>query len=1181
MNHKAQGPNRRPVGSTADDEVIADLVIACDEAVRRGTDWPNGPNETAKFAELDPEARERLTSAKDCLHLIERVRQFRQTDTREFPTEAAGTLLQDNAYTAGGAIQRIGRFEIVRELGRGSHGVVFLARDPGLNREIALKVPRPEAILTPQLRSRFLREGKAAARLNHPNILAVHEAGEVGPICYLVQSYCSGLSLAAWLAKQNDPVPCELAARIVAEVADGVDHAHKQGVLHRDIKPANVMLEMQGAPDGVREKGGDQNEGTLRFVPKLTDFGLAKALDDDPNATATLGTLGTAVYMPPEQAAGQLSLVGPPSDVYSLGALLYEMITRRPPIVGANQLETLRLIANEEPQPVRQFRPGAPRELEAICLKCLEKSPDQRYTTAADLAADLRRFLSGDPVSASPQSRSRRALRRLRRQSVSVLIGFVTIAILAAGMLLCLLLIWSNRTEKITAQAASPLDPAAEYLDGIGRVSQAYFDAIANRGDVKTAVGELDAFLERHRPRPGQADYRGFEWHYLWRLCHPDQVARPFPKLFDLAGHKGEVYFATFSPDGKRIATGGQDHTGRIWDAQTGKLLQTLNGHTYDVNSIGFYPVAAIHLVVTASDDGTVRVWNYDSGKQERVLTGHKTMVVAAEFVIVEKREFFIVSGDQQGWLYIWDWPSGRQVRSLRPHGNRIHAIVPIRDCERFITTSADQSAKEWYAASWSTVRTHSFETPISAASCNLNGSVAAFSTSTPAGQHGYQTDAMGNVLEGRVILNDLSTGTPWLTLVGPPRLGYESVRFDPGRSALVAVSRSTERLHGSTHDVVVWDVPTQRWWDAVDPTPPGCWCAAFSPDGTRLATAGVNGLVEVWDSSALPAGTRLPGSLGDPDRPVGSIRYAPNGHVLMVSHFSLARPGVGDSLTLWDVSGPRPKALSTELTLEKRYGCTAAAFSRDGRLVAVSDLAFSGKRFTSEIRLLDTESRHEVARSSDYDGVCRSLVVSADGRTAVAAMRDEPPINARLYVWNVAQGAPKVFRASKGNHFLTTVLSPDGKLLATNEEQVELFEFPSMLLTGSLPIRLGNCGTIAFSPDGKTLAAGGEGGIIHLCDVATGTMQADLRSDGHAILSLAFSPDGTRLAAGLAGTPRVDLWNLKSGRRLAPLALPTDSQSVGDLIFSPDQHTLAAAAIGGTGCVFLFPLEPVNGSAN
>lgn len=1160
-----------PAGQTKYEE----SVVAFDEALGSGTDVPN---ETSAETALDTKGRERLEAAKECLRLIERVRGFKQHETRSLP--AVGEHLpQQSAYRAGGALHRIGRFEIVRELGRGSHGIVFLARDPALNREIALKVPRPEAILTPQLRERFLREGKSAARLNHPNILPVHEAGEAGPICYLVQSYCSGPSLAGWLASQENPVPSELAARIVAELADGVQHAHQQGILHRDIKPANVMLEIGG-----RAEGGARSEKELSpFTPRLTDFGLAKALDDDPNATATLGAVGTVTYMPPEQAAGQSCLVGPRSDVYSLGALLYELLTRRPPIAGANQLESLRLIATEEPKSIRELRPDVPRQLEAVCLKCLEKSPQQRYVTAGDLAADLRRFLNGEAVTASPQGRLWSLLRRFRRQSAVRVAGGVAMLLLAGGLALCLMIISSNRRDS-RGQALPPVDREAEYLTGLGGVAQGYLNSIANRGDTRAAVQELDAFLERHRPQPGEADYRGFEWHYLWRLCHPEKVAKAFPKLLELVGHQGEVYFVAFSPDGKRIATAGQDHTGRIWDARTGKLLATLSGHTDDVNWITFFPDAADHRVATASDDKTVRVWDCATGKQEAVLLGHKSKVVSVEVATPENRDHdistfpsVIVSGDHQGQLFVWEWPGGRRLRSIPAHSNRIQAIAPMRGHDFWITASADQTAKEWNAITWTAIRPHVFDTGISGVSCNSEGTLAAFSTSVRAQEVDAQSDPTGNVLESRLILDDLQNGNHWITLLGPPRLGYESVRFYPGRCALVAVSRARARAGEATHDVVLWDVPTQRWWDVVDPNSSASWCAAFSPNGTRLATAGLDGIVRVWDSSALPAGTRLPSLDRDPEPPVGSLRYSPDGRKLLVTHVRLRPIRRADSYVVWDVTGERPKPLYKEQTPETDLGSSAASFSRDGRFLAASDTILSGTRLTGTIRVLEADTGREIARSTGYDGIFRSLEFSADGRSVMAATRDEPLGIARLYLWNIDQSAPKLFRESNRNHFLTAVLSPDGKLLATNEERVELFEFPSMRLAATLPTQLGHCGSIAFSPNGKTLAAGGEGGIIHFWDIAGGARIMDLRSDGHAILSLAFSPDGTRLAAGLAGTPRVDLWHLKSGKRLAPFAMPSDSQSVGDLAFSPDQRTLAAAGVGATGCVFLFPLGSVD----
>jgi eukaryotic-like serine/threonine-protein kinase len=1198
MNHKAQGPNRRPVGSPTDDEVVADLMIACDEALRTGTDWPNGTNETAKFADLDPKIRERLTSAKDCLHLIERVRQFRQTETQEWPTGAAAALLHDNAYAAGGTIQRIGRFEIIRELGRGSHGVVFLARDPALNREIALKVPRPEAILTPQLRSRFLREGKAAARLNHPNIVAVHEAGEAGPICYLVQSYCSGPSLAAWLAKEQDPVPCRLAAQVVAELADGVDHAHKQSILHRDIKPANVMLEMREVKDGERGAGEKQDEGTLRFVPKLTDFGLAKALDDDPNATATLGAIGTATYMPPEQARGQMSLVGPPSDVYSLGALLYEMLTQRPPIVGANQLETLRLIVSEEPRLIRQLRPDVPVDLEAICLKCLEKSPDRRYSTAAELAADLRRFLDGESVLASPVSKIGRTIRRLRRLPLSVPIGLAAIALLVGALGMSMAVIWIGRGTLVGPSPGPRPNTEADYLGGIEHVSQGYFDAVANRGDVKSAVREVDTFLERHHPQRGETDHRGFEWNYLWRQCHPDQVAQPFPKLFDLVGHKGDIYFVTFSPSGSLLASAGQDHASRIWDVKSGKLIATLTGHTDEVNWVSFF---SDHRVLTASDDKTVRYWDCDTGKTLAVLSDPESKVIAVEVADPirhdgnrTKREWEIVAADHAGRLLFWDLAM-KPIRVIQAHGARIEAIAPSRGHEWWITASEDGTATEWNGVTWTPMRTHVVDSAdsggshpsIDSVSCNTDATLAAFGwgrgVQSGHGSFAPATNAAGGLLGGMITIDDLLTGTRWLSLTGAGRGANECVRFVPGQCALVSTCRDEPKDGGDVHDVAYWDLPTEKFWKPFAGSHPPSWCAAFSPDGTRMATAGNDGIVRMWDSSVLPHGTRLNSVGGNRERPPGTLQFSPDGRRLLVTYVGTYGPARGHTFVLWDMSGERPKPAYSESAREDFDGSFTACFSRDRRVIAVEARSRSGEIWKSCIRLLDADSLHEIGRLNGYEGLVLRVLLSPNAERIVAVTADANGPHCRLNVWDARQpGRPVDARNSvHPDDFLATALSPDGTLLVTNRGGLEIYEFPSMRLIEALPGDLGASPVSCFSPDGRLLATSGSGGTVHIWDVHSRRKLTSLHSDGHAILSLAFSPDGTRLAVGLDGASRVDLWHVPTGRRVVSLAMPSDLTSVTDLSFSPDSHILAAASrnIKVDGGVFLFSLGPVETS--
>jgi serine/threonine protein kinase len=250
------------------------------------------------------------------------------------------------------SFRRLGRFEVRRELGRGAFGLVFLAHDPQLRREVALKVPRVEALVTAELRERFLREARAAAALGHPNLVPVYEVGSLGPVCYIASAYCPGPTLAAWLRERVAPVPERLAARLLATLAGALEHAHSRGVLHRDLKPSNVLLEP--APPGAAAPDG------LDLVPRVTDFGMAKVLAEaDASQTASGAVLGTPSYMAPEQASGKKD-VGPPADVYALGAILYQLLTGRPPFRAETLLDLLQQVRDQEPVPRAGCARGCP-----------------------------------------------------------------------------------------------------------------------------------------------------------------------------------------------------------------------------------------------------------------------------------------------------------------------------------------------------------------------------------------------------------------------------------------------------------------------------------------------------------------------------------------------------------------------------------------------------------------------------------------------------------------------------------------------------------------------------------------------------------------------------------------------------------------------------------------------------
>ncbi|MBI5820658.1 MAG: serine/threonine protein kinase [Verrucomicrobia bacterium] len=305
-----------------------------------------------------------------------------------------------------------GRYDLLEEIGRGGMGVVYRARQKELDRVVALKIILAGQLASPEIVRRFLAESRAAARLQHPNIVRVFEAGEFQGRHFFAMEHVAGSNLAA-LARRGPLDPVD-AARLVCTVARAVEHLHSQGIVHRDLKPSNILLDEKGRP----------------FV---TDFGLAKLLDAQSQMTQSGVIAGTPSYMPPEQAAGRVAEIGPRSDVYSLGAILYELLAGRPPFQAESPLDTLVQVIESEPTLLRDVNPRAPRELELICQRCLEKSPDARYASAAALADDLERFLKGDAIEAQPHGVWQQARRWARREPAlaSRLIALALCAVVA------------------------------------------------------------------------------------------------------------------------------------------------------------------------------------------------------------------------------------------------------------------------------------------------------------------------------------------------------------------------------------------------------------------------------------------------------------------------------------------------------------------------------------------------------------------------------------------------------------------------------------------------------------------------------------------------------------------------------------------------------------------------------
>jgi len=377
---------------------------------------------------------------------------------------------------------RITGYEVVAELGRGGAAVVYLARQTGLNRFAALKVLFAGALATGPDRERMRREADAVSRLRHPNVVQIYEVGDHDGCLYLSLEYVSGGSLDRRLADR--PLPPAEAARLVEELAGAVQAAHDAGIIHRDLKPANILLD----PDGT---------------PKVTDFGLAKQRDETHRLTVTGTIAGTPSYMAPEQVLAEPERIGPATDVYGLGGILYECLTGRPPFAAPTTLETMRQVAYDEVVSVRRLQAGVPRDLETICLKCLEKDLAKRYATAQELADDLARFRAGEPILARPVGVPERAWRWARRHPVVPLLALTLgVMILSVAGLMA----WSTYHAY---QVAGHLRERELHLHGLRGTLLRLDEAQARYADLAAATGD-PAWGDRHRDAAGEADrHRG------------------------------------------------------------------------------------------------------------------------------------------------------------------------------------------------------------------------------------------------------------------------------------------------------------------------------------------------------------------------------------------------------------------------------------------------------------------------------------------------------------------------------------------------------------------------------------------------------------------------------------------------------------------------------------------------
>jgi len=1031
------------------------------------------------------------------------------------------TLLTDpSAVSSDGP--SIPGYEVIRELGRGGMGVVYLARQSGLGRLVALKMILAGEYSRPQDRARFRSEAEAVARLEHPNLVKIYETGEQDGRPYFSMEYVDGGRLADSL--QGTPLSPRRSAQLVETLARATHAAHERGVIHRDLTPSNVLL----------TSGGE---------PKIVDFGLAKLTGGGTGRTATGDILGTPSYMAPEQATGQSKEVGPAADVYALGAILYDLLTGRPPFKGESVLDTLVQVVHNEPVSPCRLQPKVPRDLETICLKCLNKEPGRRYSSALALADDLRRFLAGEPVRARPVGAAERAVRWARRRPAIASL----LAVCATGAIVAFAAVaWHGRQARLAQGRAERAQGRAERAQKAEETQRLAAEAATAREARQRRLYQgLSAALLRDRALR-HCDDGDVGRGLLWLAQSVRMVPGDDPDLersirTNLAGWQGQVHplqailehssrvlAAGWSPDGRLILTAGADKEARLWDAATGQAWGRTLRFPRAATTASFSPDGAMILTVGGQE---VRLWktaggepalteSLDLGKDAELLShafsrdgrllwtaarrGQRTWLQAwqtdkgrrmgAEIDLGRAITLVTFSPDGQSFVTagerpdvrarLWRTAGGKPVRDLNEHSDRVVAVAfNPRDGGAFVTGSYDQTCRLWNTATG---------LPLSQVFRHV-GAVRAVAFS-PTGQSilvgGHDRIAQLWELENETPLGAPMRHPDFIRTVGFSR---------DGRFALTV----------SWDQVRLWDAETGELLGAPLPHQREILDACFSPDGRAVLTRGRDNAVRVWSTApSLPGGRRL--------------RH--KGWVTAVAF----HPTTGDTF-LTGIGGSEGKVLSWSTTpgrepvvaMDNLGPILSLAYRPDGKVFAV------GTR-ERKVWLRRVEGNHTVSKEPlALDDRVWAVAFSPDGRTLLTGIEKN-----LAEFWDVATGTRKPAPLRHQKAVYAVAYSPDGQTVLTGSQDgtARLWNAATHQPLGVTLMHQGTVYAVAFRPtDGQVILTGSDDCTARLWQRSTGQPLGKPLQHPARVLAVAFSPDARMIATG-CGDGVARLWDAATG---------------------------------------------------